>query len=200
MFTRKEIQARYRASHKEQIKEKSKIYYKKNKDKIIAYAYKWAEHNPEKRRFARIDWEHKNPEYKKKFREYNKKYCNRYYQENREDMLQKAKEWRINNPIKSKQRIAEYNNRRKAFMLNVGELPLKTIQMVYEDNIKKYGTLTCYLCSNSISFGLDEIEHKIPLSRGGTNDYENIGVSCRRCNRSKHDKTVDEFKREGAYV
>jgi len=59
-------------------------------------------------------------------------------------------------------------NRKKA-----GELSVKTIQLVYEDNIKKYGTLTCYLCLNPIPFGKDHLEHKIPLSRSGTNEYNN---------------------------
>ena len=80
-------------------------------------------------------------------------------------------------------------NRKKA-----GELSVKTIQLVYEDNIKKYGTLTCYLCLNPIPFGKDHLEHKIPLSRSGTNEYNNLSVACQKCNCSKHDKTDEEYK------
>ena len=68
-----------------------------------------------------------------------------------------------------------------------------TIQMVYEDNIKQFGTLTCYLCIKSISFGLDCLEHKIPISRGGSNNYENLGVCHRECNSRKRTKTYKEF-------
>ena len=32
------------------------------------------------------------------------------------------------------------------------DLTLKTVQMVYEDNIKQHGTLTCYLCLKAIGF------------------------------------------------
>src|SRR3990167_4216203 len=49
----------------------------------------------------------------------------------------------------------------------IKDLSIKTIQLVYEDNIRKYGTLTCYLCLRQIKFGNDHLEHKIPLSRGG---------------------------------
>ena len=82
----------------------------------------------------------------------------------------------------------------KARKKNGGVLSVKTLQLVYEDNIKKYGTLTCYLCLNPIPFGLDDLEHKIPLSRGGTNDYCNLSVACRHCNRTKHDKTEEEYR------
>ena len=30
-----------------------------------------------------------------------------------------------------------------------------------------------------------EVDHIIPVSRGGTNDYENLTLACRWCNRSK---------------
>jgi len=79
-----------------------------------------------------------------------------------------------------------------------GKLPLERLQRIYEDNIKKYGTLTCYLCLKSIEFGQDSLEHKIPLSRGGTNLYENLAIACRNCNSKKYNKTEKEYKeREG---
>ena len=76
-----------------------------------------------------------------------------------------------------------------------GDLSIKTIQLVYEDNIKLHGTLTCYLCLVPIEFKKDHLEHKIPLSRGGTNIYENLAVACQKCNCMKHNKTEDEFKK-----
>lgn len=89
-----------------------------------------------------------------------------------------------------------YGQRYKALKKAGGELPIARIQMVYEDNIKKYGTLTCYLCENPILFGKDNLEHKAPLSRGGTNEYKNLGVACFKCNRKKGKKTVEEYKEE----
>lgn len=77
-----------------------------------------------------------------------------------------------------------------------GELTKKIIQQVYEDNIKKYGTLTCYLCLKFIQFGQDALEHKMPISRGGTNEYSNLGVSHNFCNSKKYNKTVEEYMEE----
>lgn len=78
----------------------------------------------------------------------------------------------------------------------VGILKLKTIQQIYEDNIKQYGTLTCYLCEKPIEFGQDCIEHKIPISRGGTNARDNLAIAHRSCNAKKHTKTEEEFRKE----
>lgn len=76
-----------------------------------------------------------------------------------------------------------------------GKLPISRIQTVYEDNIKKYGTLTCYLCLNPIVFGKDNLEHRIPLSHNGTNEYDNLAVACQSCNCKKYDKTETEYRK-----
>ena len=83
---------------------------------------------------------------------------------------------------------AKYARRKKA-----GQLSIKTIQLVYEDNIKQYGTLTCYLCLQPIKFSNDSLEHKMPVIRGGTNEYNNLAVACRSCNSKKNTKTVAEY-------
>ena len=76
-----------------------------------------------------------------------------------------------------------------------GKLTIQTIQRVYEDNIKQYGTLTCYLCLKPIEFREDCLEHKIPISRGGTNIKENLAIAHRSCNSKKHIKTEEEYRR-----
>ena len=85
--------------------------------------------------------------------------------------------------------------KRTVLMRSAGELSIKTLQLVYEDNIKKFGTLTCYICLQPIEFKKDVLEHKIPLSRGGTNEYNNLEIACRRCNSKKHNKTLEEYKK-----
>lgn len=82
---------------------------------------------------------------------------------------------------------------RKYRLKAAGELSHEKIQMVYEDNIKKYGTLTCYLCLKKIDFGMDSLEHKIPIIRNGTNDYENLEIAHHSCNSRKGNKTYEEY-------
>ncbi len=76
-----------------------------------------------------------------------------------------------------------------------GIISVKIIQQVYENNIKKYGTLTCYLCLKPIEFKQDCLEHKQPLSRGGTNDCDNLAIAHKSCNVKKHNKTEIEYRK-----
>lgn len=57
--------------------------------------------------------------------------------------------------------------------------------------IFKRDNYTCVYCS-AIG-GKLEGDHKIPISKGGTNNLDNLVTACRRCNRQKKDKSVEEF-------
>lgn len=145
-----------------------------------------------------------------------KKYRKEYYKKHKPKILKRAMErylkdkkkwhergytWRKKNPVKASAiykkwyRSNPYYIKARSHRDKTG-LPMtpEIVQRVYEDNIKKYGTLTCYLCLKSIRFGEDCLEHNIPYSRGGTNAYENLGVSHGSCNHKKRSKTYEEFK------
>jgi 5-methylcytosine-specific restriction endonuclease McrA len=40
------------------------------------------------------------------------------------------------------------------------------------------------------------IDHKIPLSKGGTNDYENLWLVCDDCDKAKKNKLFKRFKKK----
>lgn len=105
---------------------------------------------------------------------------------------ERNKIWRLRNPEKAKYYSKLDKHKRRA----VGYISIKIIQSIYEDNIKEYGTLTCIYCLNPIAFGKDTLEHKNPISRGGTNTYENLAIACFKCNINKKAKTYDEYKKE----
>ncbi len=48
----------------------------------------------------------------------------------------------------------------------------------------------CFYCGD---IGAD-IDHVIPKSKGGTNDISNLVIACKSCNRSKKDKSLDDFR------
>jgi 5-methylcytosine-specific restriction endonuclease McrA len=41
------------------------------------------------------------------------------------------------------------------------------------------------------------VDHKIPVSRGGTNDMANLASACRECNEGKGNMTLAEWERAG---
>ncbi len=43
----------------------------------------------------------------------------------------------------------------------------------------------CYICGEFVDFDSFEIEHRMPLAKGGTNDFENTFCSCHTCNSMK---------------
>lgn len=51
----------------------------------------------------------------------------------------------------------------------------------------------CYLCNGRFSFEEMELDHAIPLSRGGKHCHSNCKMACRKCNRSKGAKLPEEM-------
>lgn len=98
------------------------------------------------------------------------------------------------NRQKGKHYMQMQNFRRRSLLRKNGNINILTIQRVYANNIKKYGSLTCYLCLKKIEFGKDSIDHKTPLFRGGNNSFKNLAVACGSCNKSKRIKTEPEYR------
>ena len=122
-------------------------------------------------------------------KEYDKEYAKKYRKKNKENIKKYNKLWKQTERGRLSQKRHNLIHRTRT-----KDLTIKTVQLVYEDNIKKYGTLTCYLCLEPIEFGKDDLEHKIPLCRGGNNEYANLAVACEKCNCKKYNKTVEEYK------
>lgn len=148
----------------------------------------------EKERVRKKQWKIDNPEkVKESARRYyltikvkHAKWAKAYYAANKVKLLTYSKEWSKQNRLRKK--LNEAN------IKYPGTLTQDILQRVYEDNIKKFGTLTCYLCFTSISFGDDVLEHKLTASRGGTNEYSNLGVAHNSCNCKKGVKTETEYR------
>jgi 5-methylcytosine-specific restriction endonuclease McrA len=50
----------------------------------------------------------------------------------------------------------------------------------------------CAYCESALNRNY-HVDHMIPLSRGGRNDWSNLAVTCGSCNRSKGTMTAEEF-------
>ncbi len=50
----------------------------------------------------------------------------------------------------------------------------------------------CAYCETALNDS-HTVDHMIPLSRGGRNDWSNLAIVCAPCNGSKYTKTVEEF-------
>lgn len=52
----------------------------------------------------------------------------------------------------------------------------------------------CAYCGCEITLSEMQVDHIVPLRRGGKDEIENMYPSCRSCNHYKHTLTVEEFR------
>lgn len=174
------------------------------KDCKKAYIRQWEAANKERVAESKRRWIERNPDYKAAYYRENAEYVKAKrrsrYQENREAISQQRRDsydedarklaverqrsWRKANPEKFRAQVANRDARRKGAS---GDTDSETIQQMYDDQ----GGLCAY-CEAPL-FGNFHIEHMVPLSRGGSNHWDNIAVSCPWCNWSKNNKTAEEF-------
>lgn len=94
---------------------------------------------------------------------------------------QVSKKWRKRNPDKVKQSCQANNANRRA---NYKVLTRKDIAYILTE-----GQYSCVYCSSSGN----TIDHLVPVSKGGSNNYSNLVVACKSCNSSKRDKPLLNF-------
>ena len=192
---------RYRQENREQILEKKKQYRQKNREKIAEYNKQYRQENREQIKRYRQENHEQIAEYNKQYRKENREKIaerqKQYNQENREKIAEQKKQYRQAN----REKIAEYqkqyfkenrelfkahNQKRRALEVNAaGNATAADIQARFD-----YHGNRCYYCGCD---GKMTIEHRIPLSRGGTHYPANIVPACQSCNFSKGTKTESEF-------
>ena len=161
--------AKWREAHPEKMREYQERYYATNRDLAIERARKWREAN------------------RSRFNEQNRA----YYERNRTKIL-KAKKAAYDAGSKRKTKGGIYSaNRRANQAANGGKLTEEDLKAQFELQDGK-----CFYCGVLLFASFEtsyEIEHKVPISKGGSSDISNVVLSCRKCNRRKHAKTDAEF-------
>lgn len=67
------------------------------------------------------------------------------------------------------------------------------IYKITTKEFKKLKNQNCFYCG---SYNQIEIDHVLPISRGGTHSVGNLVSACLKCNRSKKDKTIMEWRNQ----
>ena len=81
-------------------------------------------------------------------------------------------------------RSGRYRSRRLG--VEIGGLAKTVVAELWEEQNGR-----CFYCRECL-VGFD-LEHKMPLSRGGDSSRANLCLACRRCNRRKQARTAEEF-------
>lgn len=185
---------KYRRAHLKDRKEKDRLYHAANKEKRVAYARQYRKDNPEK--CAVLD-RNKDPEkkriYNKKYRELNQERLRvlgqlkhiRNYAENRLAINARNTKWFGNNKDKSRDKTARYRARKLGVL----------VENVSKTEILERDGYICQICGGGVLPFVSpyhplypNLDHIIPLSRGGLHAEFNLQTTHRGCNISKGTK------------
>jgi 5-methylcytosine-specific restriction endonuclease McrA len=169
----KKYQKAHQAKNAETYKAKAKIYRQDNKAKLKEANRKYYELNKESRLARNAEWRLVNADRKKL----------------------SDKNWQKNNPEKRKQIAATwFRNHPDKASLNrqIRRARLKNAKFfeVTSKDIAKIMAGNCIYCGAYS----EHVDHVIPLSRGGQHSVGNLVPSCQKCNLSKNNKTIMEWR------
>jgi len=182
----RELQRKRYDQNKEEIRPKAREYMRKryatDPEQVLATNKAWYERNRDRlleedrrRRLANLD----------EFRAKDRARSRARYAADPAAMRSYLKEWRRRNPDKSHAyvRAATIKRRRAA-----GGQSFSAAEWLA---LLGYHGGACAYCGSKV---LIEIDHRTPLTRGGSNLIENLLPACRRCNRRKGTMTEEEFR------
>jgi len=143
----------------------------------------WYSRNKEQRHQYYLKRKAAEPEDIRRARE--RENSRRRYQKNPKKHGEYQKEWRKRNPEKAHAYLSRCMIRRSR------AIGLQSFTTVEWFALVKLYEGRCAYCGME---GPLEMDHRVPLCRGGANTIDNILPACRHCNRRKHRKTEDEFR------
>jgi 5-methylcytosine-specific restriction endonuclease McrA len=187
----REQMRRWRAAHPEQAREASRTW-------RAAHLAQCRERDRLAQRRIRLEHPERRPIVDKK-----------YYATHKKEHAKRGAEWEKRNPAKAREmrrracrkyhaahpeRARINNSRRRATRLSVGGRHTLAEWIV----LCWASAWRCAYCRCVLDEKSTIQEHRIPLSRGGTDNIENIAVSCAPCNYRKWAKTDVEFMAQSA--
>ena len=120
-----------------------------------------------------------------------KRHVNRY-QNNRDEIIKKNKEWK--DKIKTEKTTPFWNMRAKKVNDRCQQKGVEGF-VTGEDllNIYEQQQHKCYFCDGDIDYDF-HVDHLCSISRGGLNIVDNIALTCDYCNLHKSNNIFDEKK------
>ncbi len=192
---------RWRQRHPEVARERQKQWYEKNKEKIRAEAREYRRRlyaaDPQRILAANKAWYLRNKDGRREYERARRlakgdelrakaRARNRArYIADPEAWQKYLKEWRRRNPEKAHAYVRTSHSKRRSASQGESFTSAQWLALL------EYHGGRCAYCGSDV---LIELDHRIPLIRGGSNSIDNILPACRRCNRRKHQRTEEEFR------
>lgn len=162
----KSCNAKYHREHAEQISAKSRKWYLKNRDRVLERQSNNRDHIHEVAKAYRL--------------------------RNRDELRARHSDW-VRTENGRRRKVINEHNRRARKQLSGGTYTSADIDLIRKGQTDTRGNVRCWYCGKPMQ--LWHIDHRIPLSRGGSNAPGNLCLACPECNTSKRDKTPSEWNR-----
>lgn len=170
---RVEYSRRYRAEHPEQALESSRRYHRDHREERRAYSKQYrAKHRNRILVNLRLYWKEHSQERRK------------YREQHKERDRQRRSWYYQSNP---KRALLYVRQRRARTNAAGGTHTLADVELQYQSQKG-----LCWWCGTAVGDNY-HVDHRIPLSRGGSNAPDNLCISCAPCNLSKNNRMPWEF-------
>jgi 5-methylcytosine-specific restriction endonuclease McrA len=171
-----------------------KAFYQANKTYYAEYSKKHRAENPEIYSARDKKYYRQNSEtIKERSREWYWKNLDRArenrrktYDSDREAYIEKTRRWKRANRERANQSDLQSIHRRRARLLSNGAYQIS------DKDLRRLYALPCTYCGELESIQLD---HIVPIARGGSHSIGNLAPACRTCNASKGTKTITEWRK-----
>ncbi len=208
----------YRATCKQCDIEANRIYRANNREKVNAAKREWAARNPESKResdrryrLANLEartayikaWYANNSEWVREYRakpevKAKKAELDRKYAKNNPHINRAASQrYRQNNPKKAAETARNYRQRNPELMRNKTHKRRALIAaqsfIVSKKELRRLLEATCFYCNAAPATQLD---HIIPIARGGNHSIGNLIGACPFCNASKGSRFITEWRKK----
>ena len=148
----------------------------KDPERQKAYAREWLKRNPQKAREATRRWNKTHPDQRRAAKRL-------YYARHREQHKAVMAAYHRAHPEVLRAKSNAYRARARAAEGQFTSAEWRALVERYQGR-----------CAYRGEFGPLEVDHRIPLSRGGTNSIDNVLPACRPCNAAKGQLTEAEFR------
>lgn len=173
----------YRQRNRQQVLERIRASRASNRNRHREYVRAYRKRHPDRARAKLMDWRKRNPDKVKEIR-------NRHYYLHRQAIRTERRLRRKENKRVDRLQQRVHANVRRTRKANAAGT-FSREQFI--DKCTYFGW-RCYLCRKVLTAANVVVEHRLPLSRGGSNWISNLAPSCKTCNQRKHNKTEREYK------